>query len=112
MSLEFRLIAEDTKRGFLPLSGVITNFSYKSHPWLTMRTHVPQDKPYVIPTQYDPNLALAIIYAENLGDLLEKSRTFLSELKIEGYTLKKEPLATNIDYLEENLDKLYQFLPS
>ncbi|MFN3504599.1 MAG: biotin carboxylase N-terminal domain-containing protein [Caldimicrobium sp.] len=112
MSLEFRLIAEDTKRGFIPLSGVITNFSYRPHPWLTMRTHVPQDKPYVIPTQYDPNLALAIIYAENLEDLLEKSRTFLSDLKIEGHTFKEEPLITNIDYLRENLNKLYQFLPA
>lgn len=112
MSVEFRLIAEDTKRGFIPLSGVITNFSYKAYPWLTMRTHVPQDCTYSIPTQFDPNLALAIIYGENLEDLLKKSQTFLSELKIEGHTLKNEPLLTNINFLQEYLHKLYHFLPA
>ncbi|MDM7203026.1 MAG: biotin carboxylase N-terminal domain-containing protein, partial [Thermodesulfobacteriaceae bacterium] len=78
MSAEFRLIAENTKKGFVPLSGVITKFSYPKYPWLTMRTHLPQDKPYVIPTQYDPNLALAIIYGENFEDLLKKCEIFLN----------------------------------
>ncbi len=112
MSLEFRLIAEDTKKGFTPLSGIITHFSYKPHSWLTLRTHVPQDSPYTIPTQFDPNLALAIIYGENIEDLIEKSHLFLSELKIEGHTFKNEPLVTNIDFLKENLKKVYQFLPA
>lgn len=109
LSLEFRLIAEDTKRGFTPLSGVITKFSSPSYPWLTLRTHVPQDRPYTIPTQFDPNLALAIIYADNLENLLSRSRTFLEEIKIEGHTLKGDPLVTNVDFLKENLDKLYKF---
>lgn len=110
MSLEFRLIAEDTKRGFTPLSGVITKFDYKEHPWLTMRTHVPKDKPYTIPTQFDPNLALAIIYGENLKDLMEKSKQFLSNIIIEGNTFKNEPLTTNIEYLREKLSDVYKFL--
>jgi len=110
MSLEFRLIAEDTKRGFLPLSGVITRFYYKEHPWLTMRTHVPQDKPYTIPTQFDPNLALAIIYAPDFENLLERANLFLEEVIIEGKTPKEEPLVTNIPFLKENLSKIYQFL--
>lgn len=110
LSLEFRLIAEDTKRGFLPLSGVIHRFSYREHPWLTMRTHVPQDKPYTIPTQFDPNLALAIIYAEDLTELLKRAELFLEEIRIEGQTHKGEPLLSNIEFLKDNLKFIYQFL--
>lgn len=110
MSLEFRLIAEDTKRGFLPLSGIIHRFSYREHPWLTMRTHVPQDRPYTIPTQFDPNLALAIIYAEDLAELLKRSELFLEEMIIEGQTHKGEPLLSNIEFLKDNLKYIYQFL--
>jgi len=110
LSLEFRLIAEDTKRGFIPLSGVITKFDYRDYPWLTIRTHVPRDKPYTIPTQFDPNLALAIIYGENFNDLMEKSKRFLNEVVIEGKTFKGEPLATNINFLKEKLSDVYKFL--
>ncbi|MCS7150748.1 MAG: acetyl-CoA carboxylase biotin carboxylase subunit [Caldimicrobium sp.] len=110
MSLEFRLIAEDTRRGFVPLSGTINRFQYTPQPWLTMRTHVPQDTPYTIPTQFDPNLALAIIYAENLEDLLQKSKIFLDDIKIEGQTPKGETLLTNIEFLRENLNFIYQFI--
>ncbi|MGB9761430.1 MAG: biotin carboxylase N-terminal domain-containing protein [Caldimicrobium sp.] len=110
ISLEFRLIAEDTKRGFIPLSGVITKFDYRDYPWLTIRTHVPKDKPYTIPTQFDPNLALAIIYGENFNDLMEKSKRFLNEVVIEGKTFKGEPLATNINFLKEKLSDVYKFL--
>ncbi len=110
LSLEFRLIAEDTKRGFRPLSGTITHFYYPNYPWLTMRTHVSNDKPYTIPTQFDPNLALAIIYAEDYNTLLQRAQTFLEEVKIEGFTSKGEPLITNIDFLKENLKNLYQFV--
>ncbi|MGC8966046.1 MAG: biotin carboxylase N-terminal domain-containing protein [Caldimicrobium sp.] len=110
ISLELRLIAEDTKRGFIPLSGVITKFDYRDYPWLTIRTHVPKDKPYTIPTQFDPNLALAIIYGENFNDLMEKSKRFLNEVVIEGKTFKGEPLATNINFLKEKLSDVYKFL--
>ncbi len=110
MSLEFRLIAEDTKKGFTPLSGVITKFDYKEHPWLTMRTHVPRDKSYTIPTQFDPNLALAIIYGENFETLIARSKQFLEEVVIEGHTFKGEPLITNTNFLKEKLNDVYQFL--
>lgn len=110
MSLEFRLVAEDTKRGFVPLSGTIQRFIYREHPWLTMRTHVPQDRPYTIPTQFDPNLALAIIYAEDLPELLKRAELFLEEIKIEGQTPKGDPLLSNVEFLKENLKYIYQFL--
>ncbi len=111
-SIELRIIAEDVSQGFKPLSGTITRFEWTPKPWLTVRTHVPQDKPYNIPTQFDPNLALAIIYGETLELAKERCRKFLQNLVIEGATSKGEKLKTNKEYLEEKLDMIYQFLPS
>ncbi len=111
-ALEFRLIAEDVKRGFQAVSGTITRFDWVDHPWLTVRTHVPRNEKYEIPTQFDPNLALAIIYAEDFSELMKRCERFLSEVVIEGFTSQGEPLPTNLDYLREKLKFLYQFLPS
>ncbi len=112
VSIELRLIAEDTKRGFIPLSGTITKFRWTPKPWLTVRTHVPQDKPYTIPTQFDPNLALSIIYGNNLEEAKKRSLEFLEDVIIEGKTPKGERLITNIEYLKENLNLLYKFIES
>ncbi|RKX57937.1 MAG: acetyl-CoA carboxylase biotin carboxylase subunit, partial [Thermodesulfobacteriota bacterium] len=109
-SIEFRLIAEDTKKGFIPLSGVITKFKWDSKPWLTVRTHVPQDKPYTIPTQFDPNLALAIVYGNNLEEAKKRGLEFLNNVIIEGRTSKGEPLITNIEFLKEKLNWIYKFV--
>jgi len=111
-SIEFRLIAEDTQRGFKPLSGTIEKFSWTPQPWLTVRTHVPQDEPYTIPTQFDPNLALAIVYGENLEEALKRGKEFLEDLVIEGKTPQGEPLITNVEFLKNSLERVYQFLPS
>lgn len=111
-SIELRLIAEDTSQGFKPLSGTITKFKWTSQPWLTVRTHVPQDKPYTIPTQFDPNLALAIIYGETLEIAKERAQSFLENLVIEGITSKGKKLITNKEYLKEKLELIYKFLPS
>ncbi|MCS7279302.1 MAG: acetyl-CoA carboxylase biotin carboxylase subunit [Thermodesulfobacteriaceae bacterium] len=111
-SIELRLIAEDVSQGFQPLSGTITHFKWKPESWLTIRTHVPQDKPYNIPTQFDPNLALAIIYGENFELAKRRAQEFLENLIIEGVTSKGEKLKTNKEYLKEKLEIIYQFLPS
>jgi len=109
-SIELRLIAEDTKKGFTPLSGTITKFHWTPKPWLTVRTHVPQDKPYTIPTQFDPNLALAIIYGNDFEEAKKRSLEFLNDVIIEGHTPKGEKLVTNIEFLKENLELLYKFV--
>jgi acetyl/propionyl-CoA carboxylase alpha subunit len=109
-ALEFRLVAEDVKRGFQPVSGTITRFDWINHPWLTMRTHVPRNERYEIPTQFDPNLALAIIYAEDFTQLIDRCETFLSEVVIEGETSQGAPLPNNIAYLREKLRFIYQFI--
>ena len=64
VGIEYRLIAEDPDNRFTPWVGRIDAFGWPSHPWLKMHTHVPTDESYEIPTEFDPNLALAIIWGE------------------------------------------------
>ena len=68
VGIEYRLIAEDPEHGFTPWVGRIERFAWKEEPWLTMLTHVPTDTPYEIPTEFDPNLALAIIWGKDLAE--------------------------------------------
>ncbi len=108
-SIEFRLIAEDTKQGFRPLSGVIKRFEFPDFPWLRVRTHVPSDEPYRIPTEFDPNLALGIVWGKDTVEAEERGRLFLNKVVIEGETPKGEPLLTNIPYLKEKLPEILKF---
>ena len=109
-SIEFRLIAEDTQRGFRPLSGVITRFEYPEYDWLRVRTHVPRDEHYRIPTEFDPNLALGIVWGKDTHEAEARGRRFLEEVVIEGHTAQGEPLKTNIPYLREKLPEILKFL--
>jgi len=108
-AIELRLVAEDTQRNFKPLSGTITRFSWEHHPWLTIRTHVPQDKPYTIPTEYDPNLALAIVWGRDTEEARQRALTFLEEVIIEGQRSQGEPLLTNIPFLKDKLTEILRF---
>ncbi|MEW6326269.1 MAG: biotin carboxylase N-terminal domain-containing protein [Thermodesulfobacteriota bacterium] len=108
-AIEFRVVAEDTKRGFTPWIGTITGFETPAYPWLSIYSHVPHQGAYDIPSEYDPNLALAIACGGDLAEAKERGRTFLSEVKIEGRNSREEPIITNLDYLKENIDNLLIF---
>ncbi len=108
-SIELRLVAEDTQRNFRPLSGTITRFDWPDYPWLTMRTHVPRDEPYTIPTEYDPNLALAIVWGKDTAEAQQRARQFLEEVVIEGQTANNAPLITNTGFLKEKLSEILRF---
>ncbi len=108
-AIELRLVAEDTSRGFLPVSGIIEKFDYPDYPWLTVRTHIPKNEPYHMPSQFDPNLALFIVYGESLAQAKERCSKLLEEIVIEGKR-KKEPFVTNKDFLKENLQRIYTYV--
>ncbi len=108
-SIEFRLIAEDTKQGFRPLSGVITRFEYPEFPWLKVSTHVPSDEPYRIPTEFDPNLALGIVWGKDTREAIERGKIFLNKVIIQGNTPQGKPLQTNIPFLKEKLGEILKF---
>ena len=108
-SIELRIVAEDTKRGFAPWCGTITRFRFPQHEWARIHTHVPWDRPYKIPTEYDPNLALAIIWGETTRQAIDRAREFIDNTEINGYGPRGEPIITNLSYLREKLSACLKF---
>ena len=102
-------MAEDPRRGFAPWIGTISQFDFPKYEWAAVYTHVPFDRPYVIPSDYDPNLALAIVWGNSIKEAKERGRQFLNEVAIEGTNGAGEPIMTNIDYLKDNIDNLLTF---
>ena len=108
-SIEMRIVAEDTKRGFAPWIGTINRFDFPQHDWSAVYTHVPSDRPYVIPSDYDPNLALALVWGDTMAEAKERGRQFLKDVVIEGEDASGEPILTNLNYLADNFDRLLTF---
>jgi acetyl/propionyl-CoA carboxylase alpha subunit len=108
-SIELRIVAEDTKRGFAPWIGTITDFSFPDHDWSVVYSHVPSDRPYTIPSDFDPNLALALVWADTMDEAKARAAAFIDETSIRGEDSSGEPIITNLDYLKENLDRLLTF---
>ncbi|MDR2055332.1 MAG: acetyl-CoA carboxylase biotin carboxylase subunit [Desulfovibrio sp.] len=109
VSIEYRLIAEDPENNFTPWVGRIEGFSWKDAPWLTMLTHVPDRLPYEIPTEFDPNLALAIIYGKDIQEARERGAVFLNSLRLTGRDSAGEPLKSNVAFLKDNTGRILCF---
>jgi len=108
-SIELRIVAEDTKRGFKPWCGTITKFEPYEADWVQVHTHIPADIAYFIPTEYDPNLALAIIWGQNTAEAVERCRSFIQNTQIEGQDSHGQAIITNLPYLQEKLDDVLKF---
>ena len=108
VGIEYRLIAEDPDNRFTPWVGRIDAFGWPSHPWLKMHTHVPTDESYELPTEFDPNLALAIIWGENLEQAKERGMQFLDELTLQGENQSGE-LKSNVNFLRANTGRILRF---
>ena len=108
-SIELRLVAEDTRRGFAPWIGTITRFDFPREEWAAVYTHVPFDRPYIIPSEYDPNLALALVWGDNMHEAKVRARQFIERAVIEGEDSRGGPIMTNLPYLGDNLDRLLTF---
>ena len=66
IGIEYRIIAEEPEQNFIPWVGRIDEFRWQQQPWVQMYTQIPTDKSYDIPTDFDPNLALAIVWGQDL----------------------------------------------
>lgn len=108
-SIELRLVAEDTSRGFAPWIGTISQFSFPQEDWAAVYTHVPFDRPYTIPSEYDPNLALVLVWGDDMAMAKDRARQFLDGTVIEGKNAHDEAIMTNIPYLRGNLERLLTF---
>lgn len=108
-SIELRIVAENTQRNFAPWIGTITRFNLPKEKWSAVYSHVPTDREYPIPSEYDANLALALVWGDNMDEAKERARTFIEETTIEGRDSDGEAIITNLDYLQQNLDRLLTF---
>jgi acetyl/propionyl-CoA carboxylase alpha subunit len=108
-SIELRIVAEDTMRGFAPWIGTIEKLKFPEYEWAAVYTHVPFDKSYIIPSDFDPNLALVVLWGDSIEAAKKRASKFLSETVIEGTDSKGEPIITNMNYLHNNLDRLLTF---
>ncbi len=109
VGIEYRLIAEDPDNRFTPWVGRIERFSWQEQPWLTMLTHVPTDEPYEIPTEFDPNLALAIVWGKDLDEARARGREFLDGLVLEGHNAAGDSLKSNVNFLRANTERILRF---
>lgn len=109
VGIEYRLIAEDPDNHFTPWVGRIDSFKWQDHPWLKVHTHVPTTESYEIPTEFDPNLALAILWGENLNQVKERGLQFLNELTLEGQNQSGDPLKSNVNFLRANTERILRF---
>lgn len=101
VGIEYRIIAEDPHNGFAPWVGTIEKFAWEQKLWADVYTHVPLHTSYEIPTEYDPNLALAIIWGADLEQAKQRGITFLEQLQLEGRNASGEPLRSNVEYLKD-----------
>lgn len=108
-AIELRIVAEDTRRGFAPWIGTITDFSFPSHDWSVVYSHVPSNRDYMIPSDFDPNLALALVWADTMDEAKQRAAQFIDESIIRGKDSNGGPIVTNLAYLKENLDRLLTF---
>lgn len=108
-SIELRIVAEDTSRDFAPWIGKITEFSFPEQSWSAVYTHVPFDRPYTIPSDYDPNLALALVWGDSVEEAKARAAEFLKEVSIKGEDSSGGQIITNLQYLNDNLDRLLTF---
>lgn len=109
VGIEYRLIAEDPDNRFTPWVGRIERFSWREQPWLTVLTHVPTDEPYEIPTEFDPNLALAIVWGKDLDEARSRGREFLDGLVLEGRNAAGDSLKSNVNFLRANTERILRF---
>ena len=109
VGIEYRIIAEDPENRFTPWVGRIESFRWKPEEWLAMHTHVPTDKAYDIPTEFDPNLALGIVWGGDLEEARLQGVNFLEHLVLEGHNQSGEPLKSNIEFLRRKTEHILLF---
>lgn len=109
VGIEYRIIAEDPENKFTPWVGRIERLAWTPHDWVQVYTHVPTDRPYEIPTEFDPNLALAIVWGKDLQEARERGAVFLDSLILEGRNAAGEALQSNIAFLRAKTVDLLMF---
>ncbi len=109
VGIEYRIIAEDPDNRFTPWVGRIDAFGWKREDWLSVHTHVPTDKIYDIPTEFDPNLALGIVWGKDLEEVKYRGVQFLESLILQGANASGEELKSNLAFLRRKTSQILLF---
>ncbi|WP_043643006.1 biotin carboxylase N-terminal domain-containing protein [Solidesulfovibrio carbinoliphilus] len=109
VGIEYRIIAEDPANRFTPWVGRIDQFLAPTLPWAKLHTHIPLDAPYEIPTEYDPNLALAIVWGADLAEAKKRGVAYLDELTLSGADGAGLELKSNVRFLRDKTATILQF---
>lgn len=109
VGIEYRIIAENPAENFAPCSGRIDRFVWKDESWLQVFTQIPRGRAYEIPMEYDPNLALAIVWGKDLAQAKKRGYEFLDSLALEGTSGSGNGFNTNISFLREQTANLLEF---
>ena len=81
-AIEFRLNAEDPRRGFAPSPGRLTRFRPPLGPGVRMDTHAYEG--YVVPPTYDSLIGKLIVHDSDRPAALRRAAQALQELEVEG----------------------------
>jgi len=112
VGIEYRIIAEDPADRFTPCLGRIERFTWTPQPWLQVFTQVPtalSGESYDIPMDFDPNLALAIIWGADLDQARDRGVEFLHGLELGGTDTAGQPLRTNLEFLLARTQTILHF---
>lgn len=110
IGIEYRIVAENTANRFSPCAGTITEFGWNEHDWLEVYTQVPTDREYEIPMEYDPNLALAIVWGKDLTEVKARGLQFLDEFVLKGTAGgKARDFHTNVEFLKAKTNHILEF---
>ena len=91
-AIECRINAENPKRNFMPCPGRIGNIHLPGGNGIRVDTHIYSD--YQVPSNYDSMLLKLIAHGKDRQEAIEKMRSALGELIIEG-------IETNVDFQYE-----------
>ena len=107
-AIECRVNAEDPARGFIPQSGVISQFAVPGGPGVRVDTHLFPG--YVMPPYYDSLLAKVIAWGSDRAEAISRMKRALEEFKVVGITTNipfQLELISNPDFLEGRFDTYF-----
>ena len=81
-AIEFRIVAEDAERDFLPAPGKVGRVTLPAGPWVRCDTWLEPDTQ--VSPFYDSLLAKVVVWGEDRSSALRRARRALAEFAVEG----------------------------
>ena len=104
-SLEVRVNAENPSKNFMPCPGTITGLHLPGGNGIRVDTAIYDG--YTVPQNYDSMLAKIIVHGKNREESIEKMKSAIAELVIEGIDTNRDflyQILENKDFVNNNYD--------